>query len=151
MFTSKINLDTLQKGERIFIFLAGSIDYSINNWRNQLSEKFSDQYHFLDPTHHNLSCLSNEELKKHIQWELDGLSIADLIILNLLPNSQSPISLVEMGLYVKSGKLIVICPKEFYKSRYVYTLCEKYNAPVFNEIKQVEVYLEKENNLKVLL
>lgn len=78
-------------------------------------------------------------MKLHIQWELDTLSKADIILLNFLSDSKSPISLVELGLYVASNKLIIICPKEFYKSKYVYTLCEKYNTPIFDNINKALV------------
>ena len=72
----------------------------------------------------------------HIEWELEALSMSDKIILNFLPNALSPISLVELGLYVASKKLLVICPKEFYKSRYVYTLCKKHNTPIFLNLEE---------------
>ena len=89
---------------------------------------------FLDPTNRNYENLNSLDVKLHIQWELDALEMSDKILLNLLPDALSPISLVELGLYVSSNKLIVVCPKEFYKSSYVHTLCEKYNTPIFNKI-----------------
>ena len=89
---------------------------------------------FLDPTNRNYGNWNSLDVKLHIQWELDALEMSDKILLNLLPDALSPISLVELGLYVSSNKLIVVCPKEFYKSSYVHTLCEKYNTPIFNKI-----------------
>ena len=73
-------------------------------------------------------------MKRQINWELDAMHIADQILLNFLPESLAPISLIELGLLVKTKKLIVVCPKEFYKSSYVFTLCEKYKTPVFLKI-----------------
>ena len=89
---------------------------------------------FLDPTNRNYENLNSLDVKLHIQWELGALEMSDKILLNLLPDALSPISLVELGLYVSSNKLIVVWPKEFYKSSYVHILCEEYNTLIFNKI-----------------
>lgn len=130
----------LPQEEGNYVFLAGSIDNRyFGNWRKTIIEEIGDSNIILDPTNTNHDKLSDEEMKLHIQWELDALSKADIILLNFLSDSKSPISLVELGLYVASNKLIVICPKEFYKSKYVYTLCEKYNTPIFDTINKALV------------
>jgi hypothetical protein len=76
-----------------------------------------------------------------ISGELEALELADMIILNFLPEAKSPISLVELGLYMKSSKLIVVCPKEFYQYRYVSTICDKYNTPIYHNLKEVFKYV----------
>lgn len=119
------------------MFLAGSMDYkTTNSWRDHVTSVLKDSYVILDPTHKNHDNLNEEDMKSHIQWELDALAMADNILLNFLPESSSPISLVELGLYVSSNKMIVVCPEEFYKSKYVYTLCETYNTPIYNTITE---------------
>ena len=129
VYTSK---EELSKEKGNYIFLAGSIDNRyFGNWRKKVIEEIGDNNIILDPTNTNHDKLSDEEMKLHIQWELDALNMADIILLNFLPNATSPISLVELGMYITSGKLIVICPKEFYKNNYVTTLCKKYNVPIF--------------------
>ncbi len=136
IFTSEQKLPKRKSADH-YTFLAGSIDYKlITNWRKQVINILGKDNNFFDPTNKNHDTLSKKEMKNHIEWELGALLLSDKIILNLLPHSLSPISLVELGLYVDSGKLIVICPKEFYKSEYVYTLCQKYNTPVFEDITQ---------------
>lgn len=130
----------LPKEKGNYIFLAGSIDNRyFGNWRKKVIEKIGDTNIILDPTNKNHDKLSDEEMKLHIQWELDALVKADRILLKFLSDSKSPISLLELGLYVASNKLIVVCPKEFYQSRYVYTLCEKYNTPIFDNINNALV------------
>ena len=137
VYTSEKQLPN-EKGN--YIFLAGSIDNRyFGNWRKKVIEEIGDSNIILDPTNTNHDKLSDEDMKLHIQWELDALSKANTILLNFLPDSKSPISLVELGLYVTSNKLIVICPKAFYKSRYVYTLREKYNTPIFDNINKALV------------
>lgn len=136
VFTSNDRLPTKENGKS-YIFLAGSIENKLSgNWRKYVVDKLDNKNIFFDPTNKKHDHLNVKEMRVHIEWELDSLSMSDKIILNFLPNALSPISLVELGLYVASKKLLVICPKEFYKSRYVYTLCEKYNTPIFFNLKE---------------
>lgn len=67
-----------------------------------------------------------------IKWEHKYLDMSDIIIMNILPNSKSPISLMEIGLYANSGKLLVFCRPEFYRYANVETVCKKYNIPLYN-------------------
>ena len=79
----------------------------------------------------------NPQFYQQVNWELDALEKADFIILNLLPNSKSPISLLELGLFAKSEKLLVCCPKEFYRSGNIQIVCDKYNIPLFTDIDEL--------------
>lgn len=129
-----------KNSDKKYVFLAGSIDNSnFGNWRKETIKKLEIKINLFDPTNMKHDSLNVAEMKSHIIWELDALAITDKILLNFLPDSKSPISLVELGLYVASKKLIVVCPKEFYKSRYVYTLCEKYNTPIYDTINKALV------------
>lgn len=80
-------------------------------------------------------------MKAHINWELEALYLSDKVLLNFLPNIASPISLIELGMYVKTAKLIIVCPEEFYKSRCIKTLCEKYKVPLFKTFKKAIHYI----------
>lgn len=132
--TSNKSLHLKEKGAK-YIFLAGSMDTSVkNNWRDDVVHVLGEVYNFYDPTNNNHDMLNDIEMREHIKWELDALNMSDKILLNFLPDAQSPISLVELGLYVSSNKLIVICPKEFHQSRYVRVLCKQYNTPLFNKM-----------------
>ncbi|MFC4633422.1 nucleoside 2-deoxyribosyltransferase domain-containing protein [Dokdonia ponticola] len=136
IFTSQQQVPK-KKSEHTYTFLAGSMDDKLTTpWREEVMHILAKDTHFFDPTNKKHNSLSKKEMKRHVEWELDALSISDKILLNFLPDALSPISLVELGLYVASGKLIVICPKGFYKSGYVYTLCEKYKTPIFENLTQ---------------
>ena len=124
--------EKLPNKERAYLFLAGSMNNnSTNNWRNKIIKILGNSFNYLDPTNSNHDKLDKQQMKTHVEWELNAMEMADIILLNFLPKALSPISLVELGMYVASKKLIVVCPKEFYKSSYVNTLCEKYNTPIF--------------------
>lgn len=73
------------------------------------------------------------EIVKQIKWELDHLEKADVIIMHIAKDSKSPISLLEMGLFVKSGKLFVSCPEGFYRFDNVKVTCERYGAKLVTD------------------
>ncbi|MCH2032625.1 MAG: nucleoside 2-deoxyribosyltransferase domain-containing protein [Tenacibaculum sp.] len=141
VFTAKDKLPAKNE-DKTFCFLAGSIDFKEStSWRDLVVSKSSKNTIFFDPTREDHDTLGNQEMVCHIQWELEALEIADMIILNFLPDAKSPISLVELGLYMRLNKLIVVCPKGFYQYRYVSTICDKYNTPIYHNLKEVFKYV----------
>lgn len=90
---------------------------------------------------------TNTELKNQINWELEALEESDFIVMNLLPESKSPISLLELGMYAKSGKLFISCPKDFYRYANIQSVCRMFQIPLFNNLSDLLNSLIK-NNLK---
>jgi len=45
------------------------------------------------------------------EWELDGQEAADFILMYFALGTRAPITLLELGLFAKSGKLLVCCPE----------------------------------------
>ena len=116
------------------IFLAGTIDNGDTvDWQKKLIEKFKD----IDLKIYNPRCkywnknATKEDLEYQIKWEQDKLDDADLIIMVLSDNSKSPISLLELGLYATSKKILVFCTDKFYRFDNVRLTCEKYDIPLF--------------------
>jgi len=79
----------------------------------------------------------NPQFYQQVTWELNALDKADFIILYLLPDSKSPISLLELGLYANSGKLLVCCPDGFWRKGNVDIVCERFNVPVYENIEKL--------------
>ena len=52
--------------------------------------------------------------------------------MNILGNSKSPISLMELGLFAKEHKVIVFCPPTFYRFDNVKMVCKRYNVPLYD-------------------
>lgn len=141
VITSKGKLP-IKNEDEIFCFLAGSIDFKEStSWRNTVINGSSKNTIFLDPTREDHDSLGNQEMINHIHWELEALELADIIILKFLPEAKSPISLVELGLYMKSNKLIVVCPQEFYQYRYVSIICDRYNTSIYHNLQEVFKYV----------
>ena len=123
------------------VFLAGTIEMGNSvNWQKDLSEYFSmNGWNVFNPRRDDwdLSWAQNFESSQFYQqvnWELDALEKADLIIMYLDPTSKSPISLLEFGLYAKSNKLVMICPDGFYRKGNIDIVCNRYNVQIFDDI-----------------
>lgn len=123
------------------VFLAGTIDMGNSiDWQSVVVEKFKEMndgnIYIFNPRRTEGFSNEQEELEYQINWELQHLEEADLIIMNLLPNSKSPISLLELGLFARSKKLIVICPEEFYRYTNVKITCEKYGVKLLSTLNE---------------
>lgn len=98
-----------------------------DKWDNTLEQKYE-----------------NPQFYQQVNWELDALDRSDLIIMNLLKDTKSPISLLELGLYASSGKLLVCCDPQFWRRGNVEIVCNRYNIPLFPHIYDLFNYLKVE-------
>ncbi len=126
------------------IFLAGTIDNGNSfDWQEEVTRFFCNApYNILNPRRKDWDESwqqkeENREFAEQVNWELDALEKSDLIIMNFLPRSQSPVTLLEFGLFARSQKLMVCCPDEFWRSGNVYIACQKYGVPVFRSMDEL--------------
>lgn len=120
--------------KRLSVFLAGSIEMgNAIDWQTTAIEMLKDaNIDILNPRRLDWDSsweqkINNEKFYEQVKWELDALEEADLIIMYFDPKTKSPISLLELGLYARSGKLIVICPDSFWRKGNVDIVCDYYN------------------------
>ena len=121
------------------IFLAGTIDNGDSlNWQDKVIIELANlgiSCEIFNPRReHWDSNPSKEEMEKQIKWEQNHLDKADIIVMVLLDNSKSPISLLELGLYANTKKLIVFCTPNFYRWDNIRLTCEKYNIELFQDL-----------------
>lgn len=103
---------------------------------------------------HNKKCVifnprrieAPDDIESQIKWELNHLEEADFIIMNILGTSKSPITLMELGLFARTGKLIVICEENFYRYTNVKITCNYYNIPLYNNLEKYLNENIKKNN-----
>lgn len=120
------------------IFLAGSIDIGVaENWQAKVIEHFSTKdVNILNPRRKDWDAsweqsLNSPNFYEQVSWELDMLEESDIIAMYFDPTSKSPISLLELGLYASSGKLIVCCPDGFWRKGNIDIVCTRFGIPVF--------------------
>ena len=71
------------------------------------------------------------------------LEKADKIIVYFDPETDAPITLLEFGKYANSGKLIVCCPKGFWRKGNVDIVCERENIKQVDTLEELIKTLEK--------
>lgn len=130
--------------DNLNIFLAGTIDMgNSEDWQQKatkaLDTAFVDIY---NPRRDDwdaswVQTFENPQFFQQVSWELDAMDKADYIFMYFGPNSKSPITLLELGLYAQSSKLHVCCPDEFYRSGNVKIVCNKYNIPMYNTLEDL--------------
>ena len=134
----------LQLDDHQTIFLAGSIEMGVaENWQDRVKNLLKDKkVILLNPRRDDwdstwIQSKDNPEFVKQVMWELNAQELADKIIMYFDPNTKSPISLLELGLFARTGKMIVICPNGFYRKGNVDIVCEKYNVRQIQTLEDV--------------
>ncbi len=134
----------IESNGRKSIFLAGTIDMgNSEDWQAIVTEQFyNSNVNILNPRRAAWDSsweqtFENPQFYQQVNWELSALERADVIILYLAGGSKSPISLLEMGLHAKEGKLVVYCPDEFYRSGNVQIVCDRYNIPLYKDLNNL--------------
>lgn len=126
------------------IFLGGSIEMGkAIKWQDQIIDAFSNEsIIFMNPRRDDwdptwVQSIENTNFFGQVNWELDSLEMADYIVMFIDPNTLSPITLMEIGLHAKSGKMIVCCPRGFWRKGNVDVVGLKYGYPVVTTIEEL--------------
>lgn len=126
------------------IFLGGSIDMgSAEDWQAWVEGELINHDVIIlnprrgdwDPSWEPVS--TNPNFRQQVEWELSALEQADVIIMYFAPTSQSPISLLELGLYAREGKLMVVCPQGFWRKGNVDIVCQHYGIPIYDTLQEL--------------
>lgn len=141
------------------IFLAGTIDNgNSDDWQAKLADALKDNEVDLynprrDAWDPNLEqSIHNAQFRGQVNWELDHLDKSDIIFMYFAGGSQSPITLLELGIYAekKPNNLVVVCSKDFWRKGNVEVVAERYGIPLhydfsgaFIALKQRLVSLEQ--------
>ena len=126
------------------LFLAGSIEMNrAENWQQRLTSMLDElDILILNPRRESwdsswVQRITNPHFKEQVNWELDGLNQSDLIVVYFDPNTQSPITLMEVGLYAASEKMIICCPDGFWRKGNIEVICDRYNIPLVENLEQL--------------
>jgi len=118
------------------IFLAGSIEMGkAIQWQEHLTKELRDfEVTVCNPRRGqwsmNLNPGATDDLFNHqVEWELAALEAVDVIVFFFDKNTLSPVTMLELGLWAQSGKVVVCCHKDFWKSGNIHHVCKKYNVP----------------------
>ncbi len=114
------------------IFLAGSIAMgNAEPWQEALIEALrSFDVVILNPRRPAwdaswVQSIANPTFREQVEWELAAQELATLVVMYFAPSTQAPITLLELGLLARSGKLIVCCPEGFWRKGNVDVVCAR--------------------------
>jgi hypothetical protein len=124
------------------VFLAGSIEMGkADQWQERIADALSDTGHLviLNPRRDDWDDsweqrADNPQFFEQVSWELDMLDAADIVVMYLAPGTKSPVSLLELGLCARSGKLMVCCPEGFWRRGNVEMVCQRHQIPLFDTL-----------------
>jgi hypothetical protein len=118
-----------------YISLAGSIEMGkAENWQSRIIKDLKDEnVVFLNPRRDDWDSSwkqekDNPQFREQVEWELYSMERADIIVMYLSPGTISPISLLELGIWCLSKKIIVYCPEGFQRKGNVDIVCERYKT-----------------------
>ena len=87
--------------------------------------------------------ITNPLFTEQVEWELDGLDHATYIAMFLSAQSKAPISLLELGLYAKSNRLLIACEPNFWRRGNVEVVSNRYNIPLFSSLDELIMALRE--------
>jgi hypothetical protein len=144
------------------IFLAGSIEMGkAKDWQSELTDKIINDKKLskliiVNPRRKNWDSSwkqekTNPQFFEQVTWELHNIENADFVIVYFDENTQSPISLLELGIICQSkpDRVVVLCPDKFYRKGNVDIVSDRYGVRQVNTLDEVLDFLkEKLGNTK---
>jgi hypothetical protein len=140
-----------KQGDACDIFLGGSIDMgSAENWQEKFINDFSEYENvvILNPRRDDWDSSWTQDptpgtqFHEQVKWELDQQENADILVYYFAPDSKSPITLLELGLF-GADNVIVCCPKEFYRYGNVKMICDRYNITIVESYEDMLSTIKK--------
>lgn len=128
------------------VFLAGSIDNGkARSWQRDIIQAFSEaDVVFLNPRRADWNSswepiASNPEFREQVEWELDAIDEADLVVFYFDPDGTAPVSMLELGLLVSDRErhVLVCCPDGFYRQGNIEIVCERTETAFTTEFSEL--------------
>jgi hypothetical protein len=143
--------DPLHRAAGTFaVFLAGSIEMgAAAPWQDEIAAAlagapvtlWNPRREAWDPTWRQ--SIDEPRFHEQVTWELDAQEQADLIVMYFAPGTRSPITLLELGLFARSGKLVVCCPEGFWRRGNVEVVCQRYGVPRVDHLAELVVAIRR--------
>lgn len=115
------------------VFLAGSIDMGrAEEWQFRAFAMLADRpIDVFNPRRLDWDAswpqdISHDGFRGQVEWELDHLERADLVLFHFDPAGRAPVTMMELGLHAASGKCVVSCPPGYWRRGNVQVLCARY-------------------------
>lgn len=128
------------------IFLAGTIDMGNSvDWQEETIKKIFKKdykYNIFNPRRKEWDSswsqeFDNPQFYQQVNWELNAIEVADYVLVYFASGSQSPISLLELGiLSCEPHKVCVVCENGFWRKGNVDIVCDRYGIQMISSIDE---------------
>ncbi|MFL5339602.1 MAG: nucleoside 2-deoxyribosyltransferase domain-containing protein [Gemmataceae bacterium] len=123
------------------VFLAGSIEQgAAEDWQRQVEFALDDlPVVILNPRRDEwdaswVQSIDNPQFRGQVEWELAAQERAGVIGMYFAPATRAPITLLELGLFARSGKVVVCCPDGYWRKGNVEIVCARYSVPLVPDL-----------------
>lgn len=126
------------------LFLAGSIEMGLaEDWQKQFACSLDDlDVLILNPRRDEWDTSWEQSIvdplfREQFEWELAGLERADVIAMYFAPTTKAPVTLLELGLCARDGRLIVCCPAGYWRRGNVQVVCQRCGVPLLDALPKL--------------
>jgi hypothetical protein len=131
------------ESNELCVFLAGSIEMgAAENWQAKVEADLADlPVVVLNPRRDDWDStwrqsISNERFREQVEWELAAQERADVVGMYFAPLTKAPVTLLELGLFARSGKVVVCCPDGFWRKGNVEIVCARFGVPLVSDFDE---------------
>lgn len=135
--------DRIDLARKRMVFLAGSIEMGkAADWQADLAaaiERANPQVVVANPRRQQwdsswAQSISNPQFREQVEWELDHLERAHLVVFYFQPGTQSPITLLELGKHLERSdarrSTLVCCPEGYWRKGNIEIACARKGLPM---------------------
>lgn len=134
------------------IFLAGSIEMGkAEKWQERVARELADKkVNIYNPRRDDwdsswTQSINDKNFNEQVTWELDHLTTyCSTVVFYFDPKTQSPITLLELGLVAASSKpqeVCVCCPDGYFRKGNVEMVCARYGITLVNTLDDLIEWL----------
>lgn len=119
------------------VFLAGPIDMgTAPDWQGDVIDalRWTERVVVLNPRRAHFD---RADLDEQIRWELAALEAADLILMWFPRDTGGPIAMLETGLYLRSGKLVIGAERGFSRRRNLEITTQRFGVPLWSRLDEL--------------
>src|SRR5262249_30113389 len=91
------------------------------DWQARLTQALQDLgVLFLNPRRDEcdaswVQSITDVRFREQVEWELAGLERATVVAMYFAPATKAPVTLLELGLCARAGKVVVCCPEGYWR------------------------------------
>lgn len=126
------------------VFLAGSIEQGVaERWQERFERALAElDVAVLNPRRDAWDATwpqdaDDPRFRGQVEWELQAQERADLVAMYFAPATRAPITLLELGLFARSGKVLACCPDGYWRRGNVQVVCERYGVPMLASLDEL--------------